>query len=146
MFHFPTFPLLALCVQARVTGHNSSGVSPFGHPRIKACLPAPRGLSQATTSFFGSYCQGIHHVLLKTCLTEIKDARVHCAVLKVRACPPSAGAYLETSRRFIRIQWSVQSVQLRTDLRLGVNPSPQDPTVCHAATTPEPHSSSPKAY
>ena len=66
MFHFPTFPPHALCVQAWVAGHDSSGVSPFGHPRIKACLPAPRGLSQVTTSFFGSYCQGIHHVLLKT--------------------------------------------------------------------------------
>ena len=28
-------------------------VSPFRDPRIEACLPAPRGLSQATTSFFG---------------------------------------------------------------------------------------------
>ena len=54
MFHFPTFPPLALCVQARVTGHDSSRVSPFGHPWIKARLPAPQGLSQASTSFFGS--------------------------------------------------------------------------------------------
>src|SRR3954470_7865019 len=54
MFHFPTFPPLALCVQARVTGHDSSRVSPFGHPRITARLPAPRGFSQATTSFIGS--------------------------------------------------------------------------------------------
>ena len=64
MFHFPSFPPHALCVQAWVTGHDSCRVSPFGNPRITACLPAPRGLSQATTSFFGSYCQGIHHVLL----------------------------------------------------------------------------------
>ena len=54
MFHFPTFPPLALCVQARVTGHDSSRVSPFGHPWICARLPAPQGLSQASTSFFGS--------------------------------------------------------------------------------------------
>ena len=66
MFHFPTFPPLALCVQARVTGHDSSRVSPFGHPRITARLPAPRGFSQATTSFFGSWCQGIHRMLLIT--------------------------------------------------------------------------------
>ena len=39
-------------------------VSPFGHPRIIACLPAPRGFSQAPTSFIASYCQGIHHVPL----------------------------------------------------------------------------------
>ena len=35
------------------------GVSPFGHPRIKANLAAPRGLSQPITSFFGIFCQGI---------------------------------------------------------------------------------------
>jgi hypothetical protein len=54
MFHFPTFPPLVLCVQTRVTGHDSSRVSPFGNPRITARLPASRGLSQASTSFFGS--------------------------------------------------------------------------------------------
>ena len=42
------------------------GVSPFGHPRIKARLSTPRGLSQIATSFFGSRCQGIHRLLLKT--------------------------------------------------------------------------------
>ena len=41
-------------------------VSPFGHPRIKACLPAPRGLSQATTSFIACNRQGIHHMHLFT--------------------------------------------------------------------------------
>ena len=66
MFHFPTFPPLALCVQARVTGHYPSRVSPFGHPRITAWLAAPRGLSQLPTSFFGSWCQDIHHLLLLT--------------------------------------------------------------------------------
>ena len=67
MFHFPTFPPYALCVQAPVTGHYSSRVSPFGNPRITARLPTSRGLSQAPTSFFGSWCQGIHHVLLVAC-------------------------------------------------------------------------------
>src|SRR5674536_345401 len=66
MFHFPTFPPLALCVQTRVTGHDSCRVSPFGNPRIKARLTAPRGLSQPPTSFIGSWCQGIHRVPLIT--------------------------------------------------------------------------------
>src|SRR4051812_14115385 len=47
-------------------------VSPFGHPRITARLPAPRGLSQAPTSFIGSWCQGIHRVPLKTCHRKLK--------------------------------------------------------------------------
>jgi hypothetical protein len=54
MFHFPTFPPHALCVQARVTPHDWCGVPPFGHPRINARLAAPRGLSQPPTSFIGS--------------------------------------------------------------------------------------------
>ena len=86
MFHFPTFPLPALCVQAGVTGLASSRVSPFGNPRITVWLSTPRGLSQIPTSFFGSWCQGIHRVPLKTWL-QIKDARVHCVVLNIRAVP-----------------------------------------------------------
>jgi hypothetical protein len=66
MFHFPTFPPHTLCVQVWVTGHDSSRVSPFGNPRITVRLPTTRGLSQASTSFIGSWCQGIHRVPLKT--------------------------------------------------------------------------------
>src|SRR5262249_52257072 len=63
-------------------------VSPFGNPRIKVWLPTPRGLSQAPTSFIGSWCQGIHRAPLLTWQIQIRcDARVHCAVLKVRAVP-----------------------------------------------------------
>ena len=68
MFHLPTFPPHALYIQAWVTGHDSSWVSPFGNPRINARLPTSRGLSQAPTSFIGSWCQGIHHVPLVACL------------------------------------------------------------------------------
>ncbi len=124
MFHFPTFPPRTLCVQMRVTGHDPGWVSPFGNPRIKVRLPTPRGLSQATTSFFGSWCQGIHRMLLKTCTTKIKDARVHCAVLKLRAvphphptqpCRKAHGPNEETSSR----------------------PFPQDPTVCQPTPQPD---------
>jgi hypothetical protein len=66
MFHFPAFPPLALCVQTRVTAHDDCRVSPFGHPRIKAWLTTPRGLSWPPTSFIGSWCQGIHRAPLKT--------------------------------------------------------------------------------
>ncbi len=89
MFHFPTFPPDTLCVQVRVTGHDSSWVSPFGHPRITARLPTPRGLSQAPTSFIGSWCQGIHHVHLVACHYYYKDARVHCVVLKQQPATPT---------------------------------------------------------
>ena len=84
MFHFPTFPPTALYIQAEVTGHDPSRVSPFGNPRIKALLAAPRGLSQPYTSFIGSWYLGIHHVPLLTWPQRffLLDARVHYAVLK----------------------------------------------------------------
>ena len=68
MFHFPTFPLPALYIQAGVTRSpkGPGWVPPFGHPRITVRLSTPRGLSQIATSFFGSRCQGIHRSLLKT--------------------------------------------------------------------------------
>jgi hypothetical protein len=73
MFHFPTFPPHTLYIQVQVTGHDSSWVSPFGHPRITARLPTPQGLSQAPTSFIGSRCQGIHHVPFIACLTNTQQ-------------------------------------------------------------------------
>ena len=89
MFHFPALPSAALCIQAGTTPHDECRVSPFGHPRITTRLPVPRGLSQAPTSFFGSWCQDIHRVLLETWLTTLQmlDARVHYAVLKIRTEP-----------------------------------------------------------
>ena len=51
-----------LCIQQGMT--HTGRVSPFGHLRIKACLPAPRSFSQATTSFIACNRQGIHHMHL----------------------------------------------------------------------------------
>jgi hypothetical protein len=62
MFQFSRFAPLDLWIQSRVT--LAGWVSPFGNPRIKARLPAPRGLSQATTSFIACNRQGIHHMHL----------------------------------------------------------------------------------
>src|SRR5204862_6077517 len=74
-------------------------VSPFGHPRITARLPAPRGLSQAPTSFIGSWCQGIHRVPLKTCHRKLK---VLASTMQFssyeRNPPPKPGAYPPPTR------------------------------------------------
>ena len=92
MFHFPTFPPLALCVQARVTGLASSRVSPFGNPRITVWLSTPRGLSQIPTSFFGSWCQGIHRVPLETWLQILRCSRPLCSSQHTGGPPPASGA------------------------------------------------------
>ena len=82
-------------------------VSLFGDPRIEARLPAPRGLSQVTTSFVGSWCQGIHRLPLVACC-YYKDARVHCEVLKMRA---AQGRRL---RRRTPVRWKASCLCDRT--------------------------------
>jgi hypothetical protein len=94
MFHFPTFPPPALCVQAGVMGHYATLGCPIRRSSDR-CLVAdfPRLIA-------GSY------VLLRLLvprhspcalinLATTDDARVHCAVLKIRAVPvlaaPSGG-------------------------------------------------------
>lgn len=55
---------LTLCTECDTA--QKQWVAPFGHVRIKACLPAPRTFSQAHTSFIASSCQGIRPVRLFT--------------------------------------------------------------------------------
>jgi hypothetical protein len=86
MFHFPTFPPHTLYIQVRVTGLASSRVSPFGNPRITVWLSTTRGLSQIPTSFFGSWCQGIHRVPLKTWLQRC--SRPLCSSQKTTGTTP----------------------------------------------------------
>ena len=70
MFHFPELALGTLCIQVPATEHDLRRVSPFRHPRITECLASPRGFSQLTTSFIAFRRQGIHPMLLSTCLLE----------------------------------------------------------------------------
>ena len=62
MFQFTRFASPSLCIQLEIL--LAEWVSPFGYLRIKACLPAPRSFSQATTSFIACGRQGIHHMHL----------------------------------------------------------------------------------
>ena len=142
MFHFPAFPPLALCVQARVTGHDSCRVSPFGNPRIKARLAAPRGLSQPPTSFIGSWCQGIHRAPLITwpqrcsrplCSSQgaggpdrgpVASHSRECGTTRDRSSRGKAPDPVKTGRRF---SWA-ESTKLAV-----ASPFPQDPTTCPAA-------------
>ena len=56
--------LCNLCIQLQMFRHYPERVSPFRNLRIKACLAAPRSLSQLATSFIASWRQGIHRLLL----------------------------------------------------------------------------------
>ena len=91
-------------------------VSLFGDPRIEARLPAPRGLSQVTTSFIGSWCLGIHRLPLVACC-YYKDARVHCEVLNIRAVTRADYSVMERPA----------SVRVKSPV---LPPKLQDPTAC----------------
>ena len=53
-----------LCIHHGITPHYRRWVSPFGDPRVKGRSAPHRGLSQPSTSFIDSWCQGIHRVPL----------------------------------------------------------------------------------
>jgi hypothetical protein len=131
MFHFPTLPPLALCVQARVTGHDSSRVSPFGHPRITARLPAPRGLSQASTSFFGSCCLDILRVPLLT--WPHKDQMLASTVQFSRYGWDYHRLCVDRSTSGVRCVAALVPPTAR-GRRLEEESLPQDPTACLGAT------------
>ena len=59
MSHFPPLASFRLCIQRTMAGHDSRRVSPFGHPRVEACLrlteayrslPRPSSPSRAKAS------------------------------------------------------------------------------------------------
>ena len=88
-----------------VTPHDGRWVSPFGHPRITARLTTPRGLSRPPTSFIGSWCQDIHHVLLHT--SPQQDARIHYATLNTQPHPSvSNHHHTEPAHTGQRVRWS----------------------------------------
>ena len=70
----PRVRLHTLCIQVRIPPKR--WVSPFGNPRIKANLSAPRGLSQTYTSFIAFCRQGIHHARLVTWSYNPKPPRL----------------------------------------------------------------------
>jgi hypothetical protein len=136
MFHFPALPSPALCIQAGTTPHDGCRVSPFGNPRINARLPAPRGLSQAPTSFIGSWYQDIHRVPLKTWLSLQMQKRTFTK--KVLRCSRSLCSSQDTDgtthrglpsgrprQRAVRVGWP-QAKRLL----------PQDPTACWELSPP----------
>ena len=60
MFQFRRFARLAYFIQQAVTECYFGWVSPFGNPRIKACLPLPEAYRSYATSFIACHRQGIH--------------------------------------------------------------------------------------
>ena len=161
MFHFPASPPAPYDIQTRVTPHNGRRVPPFGNPRITARKPAPRGISQATASFIGPRCQGIHRTLIKTNNTQHNTRRTRDAHQNRRA--PHDEPNKKTNKRATaqhnsryrgRPQMLASTMQFTTNPPTTPDPPqkrqgrargpghqgapPQNPTACHAPHTPAP--------
>ena len=67
MFHFPAFPSYTYWFSARSHDLLVRG-SPIRKSTGRSLFTAHRGLSQLVTSFFGSWCQGIHLMLFSLVL------------------------------------------------------------------------------
>src|SRR5438128_1798675 len=69
-----------------MTGHYPSRVSPFGHPRVIACLTARRGFSQLATPFFACPRQGILRMPLVACphVTRVELPLAYTRLLSFR--------------------------------------------------------------
>jgi hypothetical protein len=122
-------------------------VSPFGHPRITARLPAPRGLSQAPTSFIGSWCQGIHRVPLKTCHRKLKMLASTMQFSSYERNPlpipdayPAPAQTNQTNKpgprtRTRRFAAAATQRARNPPTTTGRRPFPQDPTACQTSPT-----------
>ena len=122
MFHFPTFPPAALCVQAEVAGHYSGLFRGF---------PIRRSPDQSSFTSSPGLIAGynvLHRLLvprhppiaLSSLLVHYKDARVHCAVLNIRADPSPARP------QGLAGIWPQKASQTQ--------PTLQDPTACSGQT------------
>ena len=60
----PPVPLRTLCIQIRMPAHYRRRVSPFGYPRIKACLRLPEAYRSLPRPSSAPWHQGIHRVPL----------------------------------------------------------------------------------
>ena len=154
MFHFPASPPAPYDIQTRVTPHNGRRVPPFGNPRITARKPAPRGISQATASFIGPRCQGIHRTLIKTNNTQHNTRRTRDAhhtgarrttnqTRKQTNGRPAAQFTIPRPPADARVHYAVHNQPAHNprppqkDRRRPKGPGhqgapPQNPTACHA--------------
>jgi hypothetical protein len=93
MFHFPTFPPTALCVQAEVAGHYSGLFRGFPIRRSpdRSSFTSSPGLI-AGYNVLHRLLVPRHPPIALSSLLYYKDARVHCEVLNTRAThtPPTS--------------------------------------------------------
>src|SRR5690242_20964638 len=102
MFHFPTFPPTALCVQAGVAGHYSGFLRGFPIRRSpdQSLFTSSPGLI-AGSNVLHRLLVPRHPPIALSSLSHnknYKDARVHYTVLKIRAGTPTLNHHYPRKR------------------------------------------------
>ncbi len=124
MFQFARGPPLGLCIQPRVSRHDSGWVAPFGSSGLLARMQLPLNVSPVSASFFGLQRRGIHLVLSRACLfMRVCASRPHD---RSCTCAPSSSLFSLSSRLFsalgkieVILCYSVFQVHVREALTTG---------------------------
>src|SRR5205823_13345021 len=125
MFHFPALPPPALCVQAGVTGNYARSGFPIRKSPDQCLVADFPGLIAGSNVLLRLLVPRHPPCALINLATTI-DARVHCAVLKIRAPPRRSPPH---PRRAVTVRGKQPE-----------GPFPQDPTACPPGPPPPPPS------
>jgi hypothetical protein len=110
MFHFPTFPPPALCVQAGAMGHYAQSGCPIRRSSDR-CLVADSPRLIAGSYVLLRLLVPRHSPCALINLATTDDARVHCAVLKIRAVPAPQRFRAEGNRSWPRSSLGVSDTE-----------------------------------
>ena len=124
MFHFPALPPPALCVQAGVMGNYAQSGFPIRKSPDQCLVADFPGLIAGSNVLLRLLVPRHPPCALINLATTI-DARVHCAVLKIRAVPARTPPH---PRRGDPVLIRVRQKR----------PFPQDPTACSTRPSPPP--------
>ena len=104
-----------------MTDHYISRVSPFGRPRVKACLAAIRGLSQLATPFVACPRQGIPRMLLvayPSFSSRVYHLRAYAYKIYLFTISKSARRARDIVALYLRVYENFQPMEL-----IGIEPT-----------------------
>ena len=118
MFHFPALPPPALCVQAGVTGNYARSGFPIRKSPDQCLVADFPGLIAGSNVLLRLLVPRHPPCALINLATTI-DARVHCAVLKIRAVPVRAPPHPRRGEPVLRGWLNARSLRTQQRARPG---------------------------
>ena len=119
MFQFARGPPLGLCIQPRVSRHDSGWVAPFGSSGLSARMQLPLNVSPVSASFFGLQRRGILLVLSRACSACSRTVRLAPSPPSVRCALSSWFSLTALGKIEVILCYSVFQVQCQETLTTG---------------------------